>query len=295
MPESVEEVVAKLAEAEAARVTPALFRDLCETHSEGAVIHACLSCIGRPEGVPGDGPIADWLAKSDAYVPVLLNPDVLAVAGAQRAATICWQHDPRFLSRLQHLLTEKQPPVSTILHALSVASAFGESSMLLPLLRTLMHHENGYVRSSAAKVLCKLRPNRLLVERHMQSRDARTRANAIEALWGVKTGEAGEIFREAVSDPHHRVAVNALVGLYYQGDRTAFERLVAHSRHSSTLHRAAAVWAFGKLGDPRAISALEARLEDPRTFVRRKAAEVLATMQRKTSDPSDSANQPSAA
>lgn len=295
MPDAIEEVAAKLAEAEASRLTPAFFRDLCEMYSEGPVIRACLICIGGPEGVKGDGPIADWLAKSDAYVPMLFNPDFLAIAGAQRAATICWQHDPRFLARLQHLLTEKQPPVTTILHALSVVSAFDESSMLLPLLRTLMHHENGYVRSRAAKALCKLRPNRLVIDRHMQSSDARTRANAIEGLWGVKTREAEEIFREAASDPHHRVAVNALVGLYYLGDRTAFERLVAYSRHSSTLHRAAAVWAFGKLEDSQAIPALQARLEDPRTFVRKKAAEVLAQMQGRPAEPAASASQPSAA
>ncbi|MGH9639741.1 MAG: hypothetical protein ACRD3Y_06745, partial [Bryobacteraceae bacterium] len=97
---------------------------------------------------------------------------------------ICWRHDPRFLSRLQQMLTEKQPPASAILYALSVVSAFEQAGMLLPLLRTLMHHENDRVRSSAAKALCKLRPNRLLVERQMRSPDARTRANAVEGLWG---------------------------------------------------------------------------------------------------------------
>ncbi|MGH9610552.1 MAG: HEAT repeat domain-containing protein [Bryobacteraceae bacterium] len=298
MSEAVEEAVGKLAEAEAARVTPAFFRELCETHAEATVIRACLTCMARAESVPGEGPMADWLAKSGAYLPMLFNPDLLALAGAQRAAVICWRHDPRFLSRLQQMLTEKQPPASAILYALSVVSAFEEAGMLLPLLRTLMHHENDRVRSNAAKALCKLRPNRLLVERQMRSPDARTRANAVEGLWGVKSREAEEIFRTAAADAHHRVAVNALVGLHYQGDQSAFERLIRVSRHPSTLHRAAAVWAFGKLGDPRAIPALQALSEDPRMFVRRKVAEVLGQMkqmQAQTAAQADAASQPSAA
>lgn len=279
MPEGCEELLKGIMEMEPARLTAAYFRDLADTHSETAVIRACLQYVGGPEKAAGERPAADWLAKSGAYLTVLLDSDALPLADAQRAALVCRRHDPRFLSRLQQLLTEKQAPVPLILHALAVVRSFEQPGMLLPLLRTLSHHESEHVRSSAAKALCKLRPNRTLVERQLHSPDARTRANAIEGLWGVKTKEAAEVFRAAAADAHHRVAVNALVGLYYLGDETVLERLIEFSQHPSALYRMAAVWAFGRLGDQRAIPALEARSEDPRTIVRRKAAQVLAQLQ----------------
>ncbi|MGH9584975.1 MAG: HEAT repeat domain-containing protein [Bryobacteraceae bacterium] len=274
-----EDLLARFAEAEPSRLTPAFFANLCGTHSEAAAIHACLSYVARPEGAPAERQVSEWLAKSGSYIAMLLNPGFLPVPEARHAAVACRRHDPRFLSRLQQFLTEKQPPTPVILHALSILGVFEDNDTLVPLLRILTHHESEHVRSNAAKTLCKLRPNRMLVERQLHSPDARTRANAVEGLWGIKTKEAGDIFRMAASDAHHRVAVNALVGLYYQGDKAVFERLVELSHHHSALHRAAAVWALGRLGDPRAIPALQAFGEDSRTLVRRKAADVIARLQ----------------
>lgn len=283
--EQLEAALAKLIETQPFRLTQTFFRELSDRHTEGAATQACLRYLAQTEHAPGERAVSDWLARSGAYLPTLLNPEFLAISDARRAAAICRRHDPKFLARLQQILTEKHPRIPVILHALSIVSAFEEADMLLPLLRTLSHHESEHVRSNAAKTLCKLRPNRTLVERQLHSPDARTRANAIEGLWRLKTKEAEEILRSAATDEHHRVAVNALVGLYYQGDEEALDRLVEFSRHQSALHRAAAVWAFGQLGDSRAIPALEALGEDTRTMVRRKAAQVLAALRAKTVEP----------
>jgi hypothetical protein len=278
-PGEIEGLMNTFAEAEPSRFTAAFFRELCQTHSETATIHACLRHIGRKEATPAERQIADWLIQSDSYMRMLITPDSLPVPEAMRAAAICRRQDTQFLSRLQRFLTDKQTPARLVLHGICLLGVFDESSMLVPLLRTLTHHESERIRSQAAKTLCKLRPNRMLIERQLHSHDPRTRANAVEALWEVKTMDAAEILRMAASDIHHRVAVNALVGLYYHGDQSAFDRLLEFARHQSPLHRLAAVWAFGHLGDPRGIPALEALLEDPRVFVRKKTAEVLARLQ----------------
>lgn len=294
-----EQLLATFAEAAPARMTSAFFRDLCQAHTEITVTHACLKYLARAEEAPGQRPAADWLGTSGAYLAALLDPGVLSLSEARRAAAFCRRYDPKFFSRLQRILAEGQAPVPLILHALSVVGELDDTGTLLPLLRVLNRHHDEHVRSAAAKTLCKLRPNRPLVERQLHSLDARTRANAIEGLWGLKTKETEEIFRAAAADAHHRVAVNALVGLYYQGDPTALDRLIECSRHRSTLHRAAAVWAFGKLEDARAIPALEACCGDSRTMVRRKAAEVLAALRAKAtpSEPTapDAPEVPSAA
>ena len=103
---------------------------------------------------------------------------------------------------------------------------------MLPWLRQLSNHDDQRIRSLSVKQLCQLRPNKALIERQMRSSDPRVRANAIEALWHSKTSDAKELFTTAAADPHHRVVANALVGLHFQGDNSAFTRM---TELSSTL------------------------------------------------------------
>jgi HEAT repeat protein len=112
----------------------------------------------------------------------------------------------------------------------------------------------------------------------MRSEDSRVRANAIEAVWFHQTPESAAIFRNALSDPCHRVVVNALVGLYYQNDETALETLISLTRHPAESFRAAAVWAFGHIYDDRAIKPLMSLVDDDSEVIREKAARVLAKL-----------------
>lgn len=283
IPEGLEGLAAELAKAELSQFTNTFFREICQNYSVTIAVQACLRCLGE-ETVPGVRQIGDWVAKSSAYVPILFNPEFLPLAAARRAAVVCRRHDARFLSRILQFLTESETPERIVLHGLSVLDVLEDGGTLVPLLRMLTRHKSERVRSSAAKVLCKVRPNRMLIERQLQSYDPRTRANAIEGLWGTKTAEAAEIFRLAALDAHHRVAVNALVGLYHQKDATAFDRLLEFARHKSPLYRMAAIWAFSQLGDPRAVPVLEVLAEDPRIFVGKRASAALAELEAKLAE-----------
>jgi HEAT repeat protein len=79
----------------------------------------------------------------------------------------------------------------------------------------------------------------------------------------------------ATQDPHHRVAINALVGLFQQGDASAIERLSNHARHGSPAFRIAAAWALGLTGKPEAWPALNALRDDPVPHVRESALRAL--------------------
>jgi hypothetical protein len=280
-PGEIDGLMVTFAETEPSRFTAPFFQELCQTHSEGAAIQAALRYIARKEAEPAGRQIMDWLARGSIYLPILFDPDLLPLSEAKRATPICRQHDTRFLARVQQFLTDSGTSVRLVLHGLIVLDAFENDSTMVPLLRTLTHHGSERIRSQATKALCKLHPNRMLVQRQLRSHDARTRANAIEGLWGMKTTEAAEIFRMAASDLHHRVVVNAFIGLYYENDKTAFDQLIEIAGHRSPLYRAAAIWAFGQLEDPRAIPVLQTLLEDPRIFVRKKAAAVLERVQAK--------------
>ncbi len=65
------------------------------------------------------------------------------------------------------------------------------------------------------------------------------------------------VFERAAEDPHHRVAANALVGLYQQGDPASVAGLAGMIRRPDLASRAAAAWAMGRIGDPRFIPLLQ--------------------------------------
>jgi hypothetical protein len=149
---------------------------------------------------------------------------------------------------------------------------------ILPWLWSLSEHEDQRVRSKAVKLLCKAKPKKRIIERLLKSDDARVRANVIEALWFFQTSDAASVFRSALSDPHHRVVVNALIGLYHQHDAVAMEQLIGLSAHPSQMFRRAALWAFLYLHDERAIEPLKSLVQDPSQIVREKAHTTLAKL-----------------
>ncbi len=111
-----------------------------------------------------------------------------------------------------------------VARALALLDGLKDYSVLFPWLRGLTACADERIRSQAVKAFCKLRSNTAVILRQLKAEDGRVRANAIEALWMIQTPEAADIFREALGDRHHRVVVNALIGLYRQNDPSAFEK-----------------------------------------------------------------------
>ena len=117
-----------------------------------------------------------------------------------------------------------------------------------------------------------------MVKRQLGSENGRVRANAVEALWHLPGEEARHIFELAVNDPHHRVVINALLGLYYQNP-TALERLHKLAFHKSPYFVAATVWALDRLRDRNSIPVLEQLSEScPDLTIREKTKQILAEM-----------------
>jgi hypothetical protein len=81
--------------------------------------------------------------------------------------------------------------------------------------------------------------------------DPRVRANAVESIWNTPGTFPLQFFHKAARDPHHRVAANALVGLYLAGEVSALGSLIGMTGSPNPLFQAAAVWAMGRTGDER--------------------------------------------
>ncbi len=262
------------------------FRSLRDTFPNEAC-QVCVRYLGSGEGDSSTvQQIVAWL-KGSKYFGFLIDSQFLAIEEARRASEALRIEDSRFFlnfSRLTLDETPSQEQYAAVARALALLDGLRDYSVLFSWLRGLTACSDERIRSQAVKAFCKLRSNTAVILRQLKAEDGRVRANAIEALWEVQTPEAADIFREALGDRHHRVVVNALIGLYRQNDPSAFERLLEYAWHASELHRAAAVWALGYLEEPKGVPVLEkVAAEDGSEMVRQKAVKVLAAFSEKQS------------
>lgn len=241
-------------------------------------------------GCRGLDPIAQamafWATSGTMYISLLLDTsearaDSLSPEIASHALPHLNELDPQFLFKLARSMAALTEPAA-LLRALTLAPALGDYSILIPWLRSLVHHSNTHVRSRAAKILCQLRPNKGLLSRHMQSPDPRVRASVMEALWQPKilppANDILPLFRSALADPNHRVVANALVGLYRFGETDALLKMIALSSDKQHMFRAATAWAMGVVDDSRAVPILRQLRFDPSFTVRQRAATSLHTL-----------------
>ena len=218
-----------------------------------------------------------WLAQDSVYVNLLFNPEFLGLEEARRSLDIMREADSRFLVKLSRAL-EDETEAAFLMRALGLIEKSEDCRAFCLRLCTLTWHPDNRIRSKAVLALCRLRPNGPVIERQMESEDARVRANAVEALWGSDTGKAGRLFREALLDSHHRVVVNGILGLYYRNDESFYGRMLELAAHEGPNFRIALAWALGQIRDERAVDVLSVLERDASVEVRNKAAASLAAL-----------------
>ena len=269
--EAAEEIFCGLAQDEAASFR-AFFVRIREIFPH-EVARGCLNYLASC----GAGPVAEsilgWIVPNGKYFRPLLDPAFLPKEKRDLLAAFFRGRDSNFFANFGQLTTprdskdgEADSGENRLLYsALQLLETIEGPGTLRTWLLGLTHHRDPRVRSKATKLICKLQSTPELIQRQFRSTDARVRANAVEALWGLQTAEAANIFKQACSDSNHRVVVNGLIGLYFfEGDGdTALRYLQELAEDSSELLRAAAMWAFGYLKDQRAIPVLEKLVADP--------------------------------
>ncbi len=259
------------------------FRQIRKTHPRESLRVAFRYLAEKGTDDCAQACLLPWLLMID-YLDALLDPEFVPVGTAQRAADQLAGKDPRFF--IQFLQWTKRPNEvrDRLLRGLAITDGLSDASALFSWLKTLTVAPDERMRAQAVKVICRVRANPLLVERQLQSKEFRVRANAIEALWGLQTEEAKAMFEKALEDTHHRVIMNGLIGLFYQKNASAFPKILECAHHPFEMHRAAAIWAMGVVGDPSAIPVLTAVAEtDPSAHVREKAGQLLTRLSAKAS------------
>lgn len=234
------------------------------------VTRACLRYLTEAESDPVSRQMSAWLARDSAYLNLLFDPDFLPVEEARRSLKIMRESDDCFLRKLSHALDETGE-TAFLIRALGLLDEGADYSAFCLRLCTLTWHPDPRIRSKAVLALCRIRPNPPVVARHMESKDARVRANAVEALWHSGSGPAVRLFREALSDSHHRVAVNGMLGLYYSNDEGYYGKALELTKRTEANFRVSLAWALGKMNDRRALEVLGKLAEDESAEVRAKA------------------------
>lgn len=140
-----------------------------------------------------------------------------------------------------------------VLRVLTVVSGLEAVSRALPLLIQIARSSNdSFIRAKATLLAAQAQADGRLVREQLKDGNPRVRANAVEALWGAKHPSAVRIFEEIVRQgtDHHRVLVNAVVGLYLADHQAvAVAKLKSLAQAESPAHQAAVAWAMGFLED----------------------------------------------
>jgi hypothetical protein len=221
--------------------------------------------------------VLPWLSREHAYLDQLLNPNVLPVEAARVALEAFRISDPQFSSKFVAFLSPNGRNVTpaSLRRALKLLVGLSTYESFIPQLQVLAKHSDTRVSSIAVKALCRARPNKSLVDRYLHSDDVRVRANALEALWHVKTDDAKAVFEACLGESDHRVVLNAVVGLYYLGSSRAIPVLETLAESPSDLFRRATVWALELLEDPKTRPIVVRLLSDPDQMIRAGAERTL--------------------
>jgi hypothetical protein len=165
---------------------------------------------------------------------------------------------------------------------LEIAASVSSGARLLPILVQLLKSSNQKVRSKATLLVGRMAADARAVEAMLADPDPRTRANAVESLWAVKSREAETIFRNAILATDGRTSANGLVGLYRSGRLESIALILERANHPDPQLRAHAAWVMGNTGDPRFLPELKRLLQDGDSKVRRHVLTALGGIKRQT-------------
>jgi hypothetical protein len=224
--------------------------------------------------------VVSLLAASDLLLVALCNP-ALTRDGAISLARAAMETDAAMDVRLAKTVAEKAGaglPAAAAARLMDVLDAVSHGNRIMPSLLRLLRQPDAQLRSKAVLMIGRASRNVKWVQNRLADADPRTRANAVEALWGIDTTEARELLRVAAADSNNRVAGNALFALHRMGDAWAEPELLKMATAESAAFRASAVWAMSETGDPCFLEAVAHRMGDADAMVRKRAFSALGRL-----------------
>lgn len=173
----------------------------------------------------------------------------------------------------------------TLLRVLNNLERLVDARRVAPRLLPLLRHPDPKLRSKAVRIIGRCCRNAQWVARQLADPDPRTRANAMEAIWGIEDQASRDLLKKAAMDKDNRMAGNALLGLYRAGDPSAIGELLRTAVEGDAAFRLSAAWAMGESGDRRFHDALQALADDKDPRVRKRSELSLARLEAEAAKP----------
>jgi hypothetical protein len=154
---------------------------------------------------------------------------------------------------------------------MEVLDTVSDGNRLMPSLLRLMRVADPQIRSKAVLMIGRASRSVQWVRSRLSDPDPRTRASAVEALWGTEGADVRDLLRAASNDSNNRVAGNALFALYGMGETSTISDLLKMAAAPAAMFRATAAWAMGETGDRRFADVLARMMCDTNSVVRKRA------------------------
>lgn len=213
--------------------------------------YLCLPALrGNVESPEGQFIVA-FLLGNNLLERAILDRHLVTPEQAGAILRVAKRIDPGFESQLIRMLTDTSQNSYTLTRLLEIVALGSKSNRLIPFLSQMMRHPDPFIQSKAALLMGKLNHNVDWVRQRLEDAGPRVQANAVESLWGETSEDTLKLFRDASENPDHRVAGNALIGMYLAGDPDSLTKIVDMAGHPSALFQATAIWAMGFTGDSR--------------------------------------------
>ena len=261
-----------------------LMRDLLRDDS-GHFMTSAIALLRRTPDSAGLDFVLTLLCGNDLAVSLFADPGVFTDAEAIAVVRRLVRADPSFDLRLLQFAVVGEGGRATeapaVRRILQVVAAVSDMHRAAPRLMLLLRHPDENVRSRAALLLGSTTRDCAWACEQLRAEDPRVRANVVESLWGTTSVEARRLFRAAATDPHNRVAGNALVGLYRCGVAESIRLIVEMAGSQSSAFRSTAAWVMGQTGDPRFVHLLNRVPVDSPRGERRSVLRALAALGRR--------------
>ena len=221
------------------------------------------------------------LLTLNGLLKILLEEYLRSRQGAIDLAKKILQFEPRFDAALieyvedQDLVTHSE---QTVLHALDILDEVSERDRLVMNIVSFLKHPNPKLRSKAARMLGRRRPDAVCMDSLVHEADARVRANAVESLFDVRNEHSRNLFRVLAKDSNNRVSGNARLGLYLLGDTNSIQLIDQLANDIRSPFRNTGAWVIGRTADPRFLSTLGKLMTDADELVRAQSFRAMRKM-----------------
>jgi len=215
------------------------------------------------------------LLHNDVLIPAIANPGLTNQRQASWLTGCMLKMDPNFINTMLTAILMRSDLAKKPECTLRIIEIVREFVSYLGNWRSIARiHQYGdaQIKTQCARLIAQYRfEDPVGLERFCRA-EARVRANIIEILWSVDKSRAGALLEAASQDSSNRVAGNAWLAYYVDGNARSLARLSAMLDSEEATRQVTAAWVMGETRDGRFGEKLKAASYSENSDLRRVAA-----------------------